>query len=224
MVMPAPRALLIDDHALVRKGMEELLRSRGVEVVAAVGTGEEGVNRALALRPDIILLDIRMPIMNGIETLTRLRECGVTAPVLMLTMSRDDADLRAALRGGAQGYLLKDMDPEDLVPALEAVLRGESIVAKEMVGSLARMVKDEPTDAIPVATPFADLTAREQEILLHVAEGQSNKMIARELNITDGTVKLHVKSVLRKLGLRSRVEAAVLAVEHGMGRKKTTEK
>lgn len=222
--MPATRALLIDDHTLVRKGMEELLRSRGVEVVAAVGTGEEGVNRALALQPDIILLDIRMPIMNGIETLTRLRECGVTAPVLMLTMSRDDADLRAALRGGAQGYLLKDMDPEDLVPALEAVLRGESIVAKEMIGSLARMVKDEPTDAIPVATPFADLTAREQEILLHVAEGQSNKMIARALNITDGTVKLHVKSVLRKLGLRSRVEAAVLAVEHGMGRKKTAEK
>jgi len=222
--MSATRALLIDDHALVRKGMEELLRSRGVEVVAAVGTGEEGVNRALALRPDIILLDIRMPIMNGIETLTRLRECGVTAPVLMLTMSRDDADLRAALRGGAQGYLLKDMDPEDLVPALEAVLRGESIVAKEMVGSLARMVKDEPTDAVPIVTPFADLTAREQEILLHVAEGQSNKMIARALNITDGTVKLHVKSVLRKLGLRSRVEAAVLAVEHGMGRKKATEK
>lgn len=222
--MPPTRALLIDDHTLVRKGMEELLRSRGVEVVAAVGTGEEGVNRALALQPDIILLDIRMPIMNGIETLTRLRECGVTAPVLMLTMSRDDADLRAALRGGAQGYLLKDMDPEDLVPALEAVLRGESIVAKEMVGSLARMVKDEPTDAVPVVTPFADLTAREQEILLHVAEGQSNKMIARALNITDGTVKLHVKSVLRKLGLRSRVEAAVLAVEHGMGRKKTAEK
>ena len=222
--MPATRVLLIDDHTLVRKGMEELLRSRGVEVVAAVGTGEEGVNRALALHPDIVLLDIRMPIMNGIETLTRLRECGVTVPVLMLTMSRDDADLRAALRGGAQGYLLKDMDPEDLVPALEAALRGESIVAKEMVGSLARMVKDEPTDAAPVATPFAELTAREQEILLHVAEGQSNKMIARALNITDGTVKLHVKSVLRKLGLRSRVEAAVLAVEHGMGRKKIAEK
>ena len=122
--MPATKALLIDDHTLVRKGMEELLRSRGVDVVAAVGTGEEGVNRALALKPDIILLDIRMPIMSGLETLTRLRECGVTAPVLMLTMSRDDADLRAALRGGAQGYLLKDMDPEDLVPAIEAAPAG----------------------------------------------------------------------------------------------------
>ncbi len=221
--MPATKALLIDDHTLVRKGMEELLRSRGVDVVAAVGTGEEGVNRALALKPDIILLDIRMPIMSGLETLIRLRECGVTVPVLMLTMSRDDADLRAALRGGAQGYLLKDMDPEDLVPALEAALRGENVVAKEMVGSLARMVREEPAESTSQAAPFAELTAREQEILRHVAEGQSNKMIARDLNITDGTVKLHVKSILRKLGIRSRVEAAVLAVEHGFGRKKTGE-
>ncbi len=221
--MPATKALLIDDHTLVRKGMEELLRSRGVDVVAAVGTGEEGVNRALALKPDIILLDIRMPVMSGLETLTRLRECGVTAPVLMLTMSRDDTDLRAALRGGAQGYLLKDMDPEDLVPALEAALRGENVVAKEMVGSLARMVKEEPGTVAPIAAPFSELTAREQEILRHVAEGQSNKMIARDLNITDGTVKLHVKSILRKLGIRSRVEAAVLAVEQGFGRRKSGE-
>jgi len=214
------RVLLIDDHALVRKGMEELLRSRAVEVVAAVGTGEEGVNRALALKPDIILLDIRMPVMGGIETLTRLRECGITVPILMLTMSRDDADLRAALRGGAQGYLLKDMDPEDLVPSLEAALRGENVVAKEMIGTLARMVKDESTGTTSTAAPFSELTARELEILRHVADGLSNKMIARALSITDGTVKLHVKSILRKLGIRSRVEAAVLAVEHGLGRKK----
>jgi len=217
------RVLLIDDHALVRKGMEELLHSRGVEVVAAVGTGEEGVNRALALKPDIILLDVRMPVMGGIETLTRLRECGVTVPILMLTMSRDDADLRAALRGGAQGYLLKDMDPEDLVPSLEAALRGENVVAKEMIGTLARMVKDESSGTPTTAAPFSELTARELEILRHVADGLSNKMIARALNITDGTVKLHVKSILRKLGIRSRVEAAVLAVEHGLGRKKTGE-
>ncbi len=217
------RVLLIDDHTLVRKGMEELLRSRGVEVVAAVGTGEEGVNRALALKPDIILLDVRMPLMGGIETLARLRECGVAVPILMLTMSRDDADLRAALRGGAQGYLLKDMDPEDLVPALEAALRGDNVVAKEMVGSLARMVKDEPAETAPTASPFAELTTRELEILRHVADGLSNKMIARALNITDGTVKLHVKSILRKLSIRSRVEAAVLAVEHGLGRKKSGE-
>ena len=141
------RLLLIDDHALVRKGLEELLRSRGVEVVASAGSGEEGIKQALALSPDVILLDIKMPVMNGIETLERLRASNVTVPILMLTMSRDDADLRAALRGGAAGYLLKDMNPEDLVPALEAALRGDNVVAQEMVGSLTRIVQGQTNEA-----------------------------------------------------------------------------
>jgi len=218
------RALLIDDHALVRKGMEELLRSRGVDVVAAVGSGEEGVTQALELAPDIILLDVKMPGMNGIETLGKLRANNVTAPILMLTMSRDDNDLRAALRGGATGYLLKDMEPEDLVPALQAAMRGDNVVAKEMVGTLARIVQGQTSEAPPrPAAPFADLTPRELEILSHVAEGQSNKMIARVLSITDGTVKLHVKAILRKLSVHSRVEAAVIAVEQGLGRKKAAD-
>lgn len=215
------RILLIDDHALVRKGLAELLMSRGIDVVASAGTGSDGVKQAQALAPDIILLDLKMPGMNGIDTLNALRASGVKAPVLMLTMSREDLDLEAALRGGAQGYLLKDMDPEDLVPALEAAMRGDNVVAKEMVGALARLVKGEPSPPTPAAPShnlFTELTPREQEILSHVAEGQSNKMIARALNITDGTVKLHVKSILRKLGVHSRVEAAVLAVEHGLGR------
>jgi two-component system nitrate/nitrite response regulator NarL len=219
------RVLLIDDHALVRKGMEELLRSRNVEVVASVGSGEEGIRAARELKPDIILLDIKMPVMTGIETLTQLRGLGITTPVLMLTMSREDADLHAALRSGAQGYLLKDMEPEDLVPALEVAVSGGNVVAKEMADTLARLVRgqsrEEPRH--PPA-PLAELTPREQEILRHVAEGRSNKMIARALDITDGTVKLHVKSILRKLGVRSRVEAAVLAVEYGLGRKKASER
>lgn len=217
------RVLLIDDHALVRRGMEELLRSRGVEVVASAGSGEEGIRAAQTLAPDIILLDIKMPGLSGIETLNRLREADLKMPVVMLTMSREDADLQSALRGGAQGYLLKDMDPEELLPALEATLRGDNVVAKEMVGSLARLVQGNgaPGDAAePSEAPFAELTPRELEILEYVASGLSNKMIARELNITDGTVKLHVKAILRKLGLHSRVEAAVLAVEHGLGRKR----
>jgi len=215
------RVLLIDDHALVRKGLEELLRSRGVEVVASAGSGEEGIAQALTLSPDVILLDIKMPVMNGIETLERLRASNVTVPILMLTMSRDDADLRAALRGGAAGYLLKDMNPEDLVPALEAALHGDNVVAKEMVGSLTRLVQGQTSDTPRhSAAPLSDLTPREMEIISHVAEGQSNKMIARALNITDGTVKLHVKAILRKLGVHSRVEAAVIAVEQGLGRKK----
>ncbi len=217
------RVLLIDDHALVRRGIGELLQSRGLQVVAAVGSGEEGVRRARELFPDVILLDVKMPGMSGIETIERLRASGVRAPVVMLTMSRDDADLGAALRAGAQGYLLKDMEPEDLVPALEAALKGENVVAREMVGTLARIVRSDAGAAPEMprpANPFAELTPRELEILECLADGLSNKMIARSLSIADGTVKLHVKAILRKLGARSRVEAAVRAVEHGLGRKR----
>ncbi|HSG77319.1 MAG TPA: response regulator [Burkholderiales bacterium] len=217
------RVLLIDDHALVRKGIEELLQSRGVQVVAAVGSGEEGVRRARELPADLILLDVKMPGMNGIDTLHALRAAGVRAPVVMLTMSREDADLGAALRAGAQGYLLKDIEPEELVPALQAALEGSNVVARELVGSLARLVGGEagaePAAPRPAA-PFSELTPREREILERIADGLSNKMIARALDISDGTVKLHVKAILRKLGMRSRVEAAVAAAEHGLGRRR----
>jgi two-component system nitrate/nitrite response regulator NarL len=215
------RVLLIDDHTLVRKGLEQLLQSRGVEVVASASSGREGIEQALALNPDVILLDVKMPEMSGTETLKQLRAAGVTAPVLMLTMSREEVDLQAALRNGAQGYLLKDMDHEDLVPALQDALRGNSVVAKELIGSLTRLVQGHAgkhTEKASSADLLSELTPRELEILRHLAEGQSNKAIGRTLEITDGTVKLHVKSILRKLGVRSRVEAAVLAVEHGLGR------
>jgi len=218
------RVLLIDDHSLVRTGIGELLQSRGVQVVASVGSGEEGVRRARELHSDIIMLDIRMPGMTGIETLKKLRASGIATPVVMLTMSREDADLSAALRAGAQGYLLKDIEPEELVPALEAVLRGDNVVAHEMVGTLARIVGGDSSakqaPPRPAADPFSLLTPRELEILERVAKGLSNKMIARALSITDGTVKLHVKAILRKLGMHSRVEAAVAAVEHGLGTSK----
>jgi two-component system nitrate/nitrite response regulator NarL len=217
------RVLLIDDHALVRKGIEELLQSRGVQVVASVSSGEEGLRRARELSCDIILLDIQMKGMTGIETLRQLRAAGDRTPVVMLTMSREDADLAAALRAGAQGYLLKDIEPEELVPALEAVLGGDNVVAEEMVGTLARIVQGDPVapgQAPQPETPFSRLTARELEILGRIAGGLSTKMIAQSLAITDGTVKLHVKSILRKLGMRSRVEAAVAAVTHGVGKGK----
>lgn len=218
------RVLLIDDHALVRKGLEQLLLSRGIEVIASTGTGVEGIAFAHDLAPDIILLDIKMPDMNGLETLVQLRAAGIEAPVLMLTMSRDETDLKAALRGGAQGYLLKDMDPEDLVPALQDAMKGNNVVAKELIGSLTRIVQGQQKKDLEPETLLSGLTPREQEILRHLAEGQSNKGIARALDITDGTVKLHVKSILRKLGVRSRVEAAVIAVEHGLGRKPAGER
>ena len=143
-----------------------------------------------------------------------------TRTIVVTSFTQDEMVLQA-LRAGAQGYLLKDMDPEDLVPALQDAMRGNNVVAKELIGSLTRLVQGQSGNnmAKPSSTDLlGELTPRELEILKHVAEGQSNKAIGRALEITDGTVKLHVKSILRKLGVRSRVEAAVLAVEHGLGR------
>ncbi|MBE9515721.1 MAG: response regulator [Proteobacteria bacterium] len=216
------RVLLIDDHSLVRKGIEVMLQSRGIEIAASVDSGKEGIEQAKLLKPDIILLDVHMPEMNGLETLKQLRTDGVETPVLMLTMSREESDLQGALQNGAQGYLLKDMEPDDLVPALNSVLKGDNVVAKELIGSLTRIVQgktEEPEKK--KTTPISGLTPREHEILCHIAEGLSNKAIARKLDISDGTVKLHVKSILRKLEVHSRVEAAVIAVENGLGRKKS---
>lgn len=215
------RVLLIDDHALVRSGLEALLQSRDIEVAASVGSGREGIEQAAKCTLDVILLDINMPGMNGLETLKVLREKKIETPVLMLTMSREESDLRTALQNGAQGYLLKDMEPDELIPALEAVAKGDNVVAKEMVSSLTRIVqgKSEETEKKEDDSPFSELTPRELEILSHIAEGQSNKAIARDLDISDGTVKLHVKAILRKLGMHSRVEAAVKAVEHGLSAK-----
>jgi two-component system nitrate/nitrite response regulator NarL len=212
------RVIIIDDHALFRSGLMELLERRGIKVMAALGSGHEGIQAAKDFTYDLILLDIRMPQMNGRETLKRLRQSDVTVPIIMLTTSQEDEDVIDALRNGAQGYLLKDMEPDELVAALYDILQGETIVAKELAGALARAVKKGEQPAKP-ASPFSELTPRESEILEHLAAGQSNKIIARELGIADGTVKLHVKAILRKLGVRSRVEAAVIAVEQGHAKK-----
>ncbi|HQU15650.1 MAG: two-component system response regulator NarL [Chromatiales bacterium 21-64-14] len=209
------RVILIDDHALFRVGLQGLLEQRGIEVVAAVGDGLEGLQLAQELIPDVVLLDLRMPEINGLETLRRLRSGGLEMPVVMLTTSNEESDLVASLRNGAQGYLLKDMDPDELVGALRDIVAGKNVVAHHLTDMLARVVQGGSV-ADARMTPFLELTPREREILLLLAEGQSNKMIARNLDISDGTVKLHVKSILRKLGVHSRVEAAVMAVERGM--------
>lgn len=205
------RVLLIDDHALFRFGVSELLERRGIQV-EALGDGETGLARVLERAPDVVLLDLRMPQMTGLEVLKRLRDAHQAMPVAMLTTSTDERDLIAALQAGAQGYLLKDMEPEELITALKDILAGRTVVAKELTGILARVVQGGHEDRrAPVA--FSDLTPREREILCQLAEGRSNKGIARILGITDGTVKLHVKAILRKLAVHSRVEAAVIAVE-----------
>ncbi len=214
------RVLLIDDHALFRIGLQELLERRGLEVAAAVGDSEEGLEQVRELQPDVVLLDMRMPRMSGLEVLKRLREQGAEMPIVILTTSREEGDLIASLQCGARGYLLKDMEPDDLIRALKRILAGETVVAPELTVALARAVQGREEPAVPAA--MEQLTPREREILCLLAEGQSNKVIARNLGISDGTVKLHVKAILRKLGVHSRVEAAVLAVEQKFCDRTTT--
>ena len=209
------RVLIIDDHALFRVGLKGLLEQRNIEVVGAAAHGAEGIELAAELNPDIILLDLRMPDMGGLEVLPILREKHPSTPVVMLTTSNEEKDLIKSLRSGAQGYLLKDMEPDELVGALRDIEKGKNVVAQDLTDALARMVQGE-TNIDDNEGPFASLTPREHEILCLLAEGQSNKLIARNLGISDGTVKLHVKAILRKLGIHSRVEAAVIAVEQGL--------
>lgn len=210
------RVLVIDDHTLFREGLEGLLTRRDIDVIASVGDGEEGIRLAQELKPDIILLDMRMPDLNGLGVLTRLNETDLEMPISMLTTSTEERDLVEALRNGAKGYLLKDMEPDSLVVALRDIVDGKTVVAPTLAPVLARVVQGNTPNSKIEETPFEDLTPRETEILGLLAEGQSNKVIARNLGISDGTVKLHVKAILRKLSVHSRVEAAVLAVEHGM--------
>jgi two-component system nitrate/nitrite response regulator NarL len=210
------RVLVIDDHTLFREGLEGLLTRRDIDVIASVGDGEEGIRLAEELKPDIILLDMRMPDLNGLGVLTRLNETGLKMPISMLTTSTEERDLVEALRNGAKGYLLKDMEPDSLVVALRDIVDGKTVVAPTLAPVLAKVVQGNIPNSKIEETPFEDLTPRETEILGLLAEGQSNKVIARNLGISDGTVKLHVKAILRKLSVHSRVEAAVLAVEHGL--------
>ena len=211
------RILLIDDHTLFRAGLSDLLTRRKIEVVAAVGSGAEGLEHANKEELDIVLLDMRMPQMDGISVLKKLKEDQPDLPVAMLTTSSDESDLVGALRNGAQGYLLKDMEPDDLVVALRDIISGKTVVAPDLAPVLASAVQGESqAQKEEKEDPFAVLTPREFEILTLLAEGQSNKVIARNLGISDGTVKLHVKAILRKLNISSRITAAVMAVEHGV--------
>jgi two-component system, NarL family, nitrate/nitrite response regulator NarL len=209
------RVLLIDDHTLFRVGLEGLLAHRNIDVIASIGGGREGLQCAKDLQPDVVLLDMRMPDIDGIGVLRKLRDTGFQNPIVMLTTSTEERDLVESLRNGAQGYLLKDMEPDELVLALRDIVGGKTVVAPDLAPVLAKVVQGD--GSLPDETsPFDDLTPRESEILSLLAEGQSNKVIARNLGISDGTVKLHVKAILRKLGVHSRVEAAVIAVEQGL--------
>jgi two-component system nitrate/nitrite response regulator NarL len=206
------RLLLVVDHTLFREGLKELLQKRGVEVTAAVADWQEGIEQAVSNRPDAMLLDLQLPGMSEVEVLRELRKSRRNLPVAMLTFSMQQDDLIKALRAGANGYLLRSIEPEELITSLQDMVAGNLVLAKEFSGILAKVLSGE-LDISGDRTTLAGLTPRELEILCHISEGKSNKVIAKELGISDGTVKLHVKSILRKLNVSSRVDAAVIAVE-----------
>jgi len=207
------KVLLIDDHRLFREGLKSLLQRRNIDVLAAVGDGTEGVKLTRELHPDIVLLDMRMPVNDGISVLKQLKQEELTMPVVILTTSSHEPDLLESLKNGASGYLLKDMDPDALVTALRDIYSGKTVVAPTLTSVLVRFVQGD-TSTTQDQGPFNELTPRESEILILIADGQGNKLIARNLGISDGTVKLHVKAILRKLEVHSRVEAAVMYIEH----------
>lgn len=211
------RVALVDDHGLCRRGLGELLELRaGMKVVATTGNPEEGIELIRTHRPDLAVIDLRMPQLDGLRLLRGLRDAGSEVPIVILTMSDSREDLAAALRMGAKGYLLKDMDPQDVIDAITRAARGELVVAPAMTAKLAGLLEEGPQRAAP-SSSLDQLTAREREILAQVARGLSNKAIARELGISHDTVKLHVRHILSKLGFSSRVEAAVFAIENRVG-------
>ncbi|MFC2991897.1 two-component system response regulator NarL [Halomonas tibetensis] len=209
--------LIIDDHPLLRRGVSQLLELEDdLELVGEAGEPEAGIRLTLELDPDMVLLDLNMPGMNGIETLKRLREEGFAGRVVMFTVSDQEEDVVDALQAGADGYLLKDMDPDELVRQMRQVSLGRMVISESLTALLAGALRSQRSQ--PAAPDIHSLTQREREILCELAGGLSNKMIARRLDITEGTVKVHVKHLLKKLNLRSRVEAAVWAVQEGVDR------
>ncbi|MBZ9611820.1 two-component system response regulator NarL [Rheinheimera maricola] len=202
--------MLVDDHPLLRKGLKQLLALEDeLEVIAEASSGLEAIPLAVELDPDLIILDLNMQGMDGIATLKRLRDEGVTSRIVMLTVSDADEDVVNAISNGADGYLLKDSDPELLLEHIKRSLTGKMVLSEAITQVLASALR---RPAVKPPAELNSLTNREHEILSFIAKGLSNKLIARELNISDGTVKVHVKHLLKKLGLRSRVEAAVWMV------------
>nr|WP_295084480.1 response regulator [uncultured Roseateles sp.] len=214
---PPIRVLVVDDHSLFRRGLISLLAGDArFQVVAEAGDANEAHQRAAATQPDLILLDNHMPGVNGVDALAGFKALAPQARILMLTVSEDEHDLSAALRGGACGYLLKTMDSEMLASAIQRTMAGESIVSPEMTSKLVNAFQagqglSSPSPTAPTigTDPIHSLSPREREILGLIAKGASNKEVARDLNIAEATVKIHVQHILRKLNLSSRVQAAV---------------
>ena len=206
------KVLIADDHTVVRKGIRALLETEpGITVVGEAADGEDAIHKALALKPDVILMDLVMPKLDGVQAIKELREKLPEIKVLVLTSFAEDRRIVAAIEAGALGYLLKDSSPEDLVRAIREVHRGESSlhpkVAQQLVKKLQRPAEEPERE---------ELTARERKVLALIARGLSNREIARELSISEPTVRTHVSNILRKLGLKSRTQAALYALKEGL--------
>lgn len=210
--MARTRIILVDDHTLFRKGLAELLEQSGeIEVTAFTGNPDEVAMLLSAHRPDVLILDMNMPGTDGITLMQQLRSDGFSLPVLILTLSEAEDDLARSLRAGANGYLLKSMEPDEVVDAILRAQKGETVVAPAMTAKLVKLFDQKGQHSTSL---IDSLTPREAEILTHLSRGESNKAIARTLDISHDTVKLHVRHILAKLNLSSRVEAAIFAVEH----------
>ncbi len=209
------RVLVVDDQALFRRGLQLVLGTvAGIEVVGDAGDGREAVQKARELVPDVVLMDVRMPVMDGIEAARHIRREVPGTRILMLTMSEDEADLYEAVKAGANGYLLKEVGVEEVTEAILAVGRGHSLISPEMASKLLNEFNAlvERAEGSPPLPP-PSLTAREVEVLRLVARGLSNRYIAAELFISENTVKNHVRNILEKLHLHNRMEAAMYAVK-----------
>ncbi|UIF91441.1 response regulator transcription factor [Cupriavidus sp. UYPR2.512] len=211
------RILLIDDHTLFRSGIRALLqRQADFEIVDEAADGVEGIKRAKQHRPDVILLDLNMPGLSGLEALQLLVEDLPQSAVIVLTVSEEAEELAAALRGGARGYLIKNIETEALIAGIRRAAAGEPVISDSMTAKLVAQFRAPAPAAAARQDEAPRLTAREREIVQGLARGESNKEIARDLGVAESTVKIHVQNILKKLNLASRVQVAVYAVEHGL--------
>ncbi|WP_328559683.1 response regulator transcription factor [Streptomyces coelicoflavus] len=208
----AIKVLLVDDHQVVRRGLRTFLEVQDdIEVVGEAADGAEGVDRAQELKPDVILMDVKMPGMDGVDALRRLRELDNHARVLVVTSFTEQRTVVPALRAGAAGYVYKDVDPDALAGAIRSVHAGHILLQPEVAGAL---LSQEESSAGPGRA--GSLTDREREVLGLIADGRSNREIARALVLSEKTVKTHVSNILMKLDLADRTQAALWAVRHGL--------
>jgi DNA-binding NarL/FixJ family response regulator len=210
----ALRVLVVDDHELFRTGLRALLEEEGFEVADAA-SGAEALATTPAFRPEVVLMDLNMPGMSGIEAAERLLASRPEASVLMLTINRDDGRVLEAVRAGASGYLLKDAELDDIVAGIRSVAAGLSVLAPAAAGALMTEVRREPRTFAP-STALAALTPRERDVLALLARGCDNAEIGHRLFLSPSTVKHHVSHLLEKLGVENRLQAAAVAIRHGL--------